>query len=144
MLTCCVLSSLCVVPVTLTLSNCSTAKMDVVIDLQHRTSRSVPKWGAGCRGGVRRAEATSSVCVMFLSPECVEAPGPFAWVGQSRYRLQLEPEEVLRLPLRACFLQAGVYNLNTPRVFAKPSEQAAVCERSQQTAAPALIIITNA
>lgn len=36
------LSSLCVVPVTLTLSNCSMAKMDVIIDLQHKSSRLVP------------------------------------------------------------------------------------------------------
>lgn len=70
--------------------------------------------------------------------------GSFTWVGQSQYKLQLEPEQVSCLSLRACFLQAGVYNLNTPRVFAKPSEQAAVSETSQQTATPALIIVNNA
>lgn len=70
--------------------------------------------------------------------------GSFTWVGQSQYKLQLEPEQVSCLSLRACFLQAGVYNLNTPRVFAKPSEQAAMSETSQQTATPALIIVNNA
>lgn len=68
----------------------------------------------------------------------------FTWVGQSQYRLQLEPEQASSLSLRACFLQAGVYNLNTPRVFARPAEQAALSETSQQTATPALIVITSA
>lgn len=70
--------------------------------------------------------------------------GSFTWVGQSQFKLQLEPEQVWCLSLRACFLQAGVYNLNTARVFAQPSEQAAMSEKSQQTATPALIIINNA
>lgn len=84
----------------------------------------------------------SSVCLVF-SPESAEVPGSFTWVGQSQYRLQLQPEQVSCLTLRACFLQAGVYNLNTARVFARPSEQAAVCENNQQMATPALIIINN-
>ncbi|XP_068449315.1 trafficking protein particle complex subunit 8 isoform X2 [Clinocottus analis] len=108
--------SLCVVPVTLTLSNCSSAPVDVLIDLRHKSS----------------------------SPESLEVHSSFTWVGQTQYKLQLQPQEVLCLTLRACFLQAGVYNLNTPRVFAKPAEQGAMCETSQQAASPALIIINSA
>lgn len=109
-------ASLCVVPVTLTLSNCSLAQVDVIIDMQHKST----------------------------STESLEVHSSFTWVGQTQYKLQLKPQEVLCLTLRACFLQAGVYNLNTHRVFAKPAEQAAMCETSQQTASPALIIINNA
>uniref|UniRef100_A0A8C4HXV7 Trafficking protein particle complex subunit 8 n=1 Tax=Dicentrarchus labrax TaxID=13489 RepID=A0A8C4HXV7_DICLA len=108
--------SLCVVPVTLTLSNCSLAQVDVIIDLRHKST----------------------------SPESMEVHSSFTWVGQTQYKLQLKPQEVLCLTLRACFLQAGVYNLNTPRVFAKPTGQGAMCETSQQTSIPALIIINNA
>lgn len=108
--------SLCLVPVTLTLSNCSLAQVDVIIDLRHKST----------------------------SPESLEVHSSFAWVGQSQYKLQLKPKEVLCLTLQACFLQAGVYNLNTPRVFAKPSEQSTMCETSQQTATPALIVISDA
>uniref|UniRef100_A0A8C3G8W7 Trafficking protein particle complex subunit 8 n=1 Tax=Cyclopterus lumpus TaxID=8103 RepID=A0A8C3G8W7_CYCLU len=108
--------SLCVVPVTLTLSNCSSAPVDVLIDLRHKSS----------------------------SPESLEVHSSFTWVGQTQYKLQLKPLEVLCLTLRACFLQAGVYNLNTPRVFAKLAEQGAMCETSQQAASPALIIINSA
>jgi len=39
---CLCVSSLCVVPVTLTLSNCSSAPVDVLIDLRHKSSRYVP------------------------------------------------------------------------------------------------------
>ncbi|KAM8874029.1 trafficking protein particle complex subunit 8 isoform 2-T2 [Spinachia spinachia] len=109
--------SLCMVPVTLTLSNCSSAPVDVLIDLRHKSP----------------------------SPECVEVHSSFTWVGRTQYKLQLKPQEVLCVTLRACFLQPGVYNLNTPRVFAKPTQQGAVCETdSQQAASPALIIINNA
>lgn len=85
-----------------------------------------------------------NVCCASSSPESVEVHGSFTWVGRTQYKLQLEPQQVLCVTLRACFLQAGVYNLNTPRVFAKPTQQAAVCETSQQAASPALIIINNA
>uniref|UniRef100_A0A8D0A440 Trafficking protein particle complex subunit 8 n=1 Tax=Sander lucioperca TaxID=283035 RepID=A0A8D0A440_SANLU len=107
--------SLCVVPVSLTLSNCSSAQVDVLIDLRHRST----------------------------SGESLEVHSSFTWVGQTQYKLQLQPQQVLGLTLRACFLQPGVYNLNTPRVFAKPAEQDAMCETSQQTASPALIIISS-
>lgn len=80
----------------------------------------------------------------FFSPESLEVHSPFTWVGQTQYKLQLKPRQVLCLSLQACFLQAGVYNLNTLRVFAKPAEQDTMCETSQQTANPALIIISNA
>uniref|UniRef100_A0A667WZ17 Trafficking protein particle complex subunit 8 n=1 Tax=Myripristis murdjan TaxID=586833 RepID=A0A667WZ17_9TELE len=112
--------SLCVVPVTLTLSNCSLAQVDVVIDLRHKTSP--PSF----------------------NPESLEVHSSFTWLGQTQYKLQLKAQEVLCLALRACFLQTGVYNLNTPRVFAKPANQGVMCETSQQTASPALIIINNA
>ncbi|XP_028258909.1 trafficking protein particle complex subunit 8 [Parambassis ranga] len=107
--------SLCLVPVTLILSNCSLAHVDVLIDLRHKNT----------------------------SPDSVEVHTSFAWVGQSQYKLKLKPQEVHCLPLRACFLQAGVYNLNTLRIFAKLAENSAVCEASQQSASPALIIINN-
>lgn len=67
----------------------------------------------------------------------------FSWVGQTYYKLQLKPRDMLCVTLQACFFQAGVYNLNTPQVFAKPSDQGAKLETSQQTASPALIIINN-
>ncbi|XP_053285901.1 trafficking protein particle complex subunit 8 isoform X1 [Pleuronectes platessa] len=108
--------SLCLVPVTLTLSNCSMALVDVFIDLRHKSN----------------------------SQESLEVHNSFTWVGQTQYKMQLKPQEVLCLTLRACFLQAGVYNINTPRVFAKPAKQVALSETSQQTASPALIIINNA
>ncbi|XP_037837247.1 trafficking protein particle complex subunit 8 isoform X2 [Kryptolebias marmoratus] len=105
--------SLCLVPVTLTLSNCSLALIDVIIDLRHKST----------------------------SLESLEVHSSFAWVGQSQYKLQLSQQEVVSLTLKACFFRAGVYNLNTPRVFAKPADQSSMCETSQQTASPALIII---
>uniref|UniRef100_A0A8C6PRM7 Trafficking protein particle complex subunit 8 n=1 Tax=Nothobranchius furzeri TaxID=105023 RepID=A0A8C6PRM7_NOTFU len=108
-------SSLCLVPVTLTLSNCSVALVDVIIDLRHNST----------------------------SSESLEVHGSFSWVGQTQYKLQLGQQEVVSLTLRACFFRAGVYNLNTPRVLARPTEQNSVCETSQQTASPALIIIIN-
>ncbi|KAK0133256.1 Trafficking protein particle complex subunit 8 [Merluccius polli] len=114
---------LCVVPVTLTLSNCSLAEVDVLIDLRHKT----------------------------ISPDSLEVHGSFTWLGQTQYRRRLRPQEVVRLPLRACFLHAGVYNLSTPRVFAKlttpakkkEEEECVGVETSQQAASPALIIITS-
>ncbi|XP_051501552.1 trafficking protein particle complex subunit 8-like isoform X2 [Myxocyprinus asiaticus] len=107
--------SLCMVPVTLTLSNCSLAQVDVIIDLRHKTT----------------------------SPESLEVHGSFTWLGQTQYKLQLQAQEVYRLSLKACFFQAGVYNLGTPRVFAKLAQTSAMCETSQQSAMPALIIINS-
>ncbi|XP_040926107.1 trafficking protein particle complex subunit 8 isoform X2 [Betta splendens] len=107
--------SLCLVPVTLTLSNCSLAHVDVIIDLRHKS----------------------------LSPESLEVHSSFSWVGQTQYKLHLKPQEMLCVTLRACFFKAGVYNLNTSRIFARPAGQGAMCQTSQQTASPALIIINN-
>uniref|UniRef100_A0AAR2INL4 Trafficking protein particle complex 8 n=1 Tax=Pygocentrus nattereri TaxID=42514 RepID=A0AAR2INL4_PYGNA len=107
--------SLCMVPVTLTLSNCSLAQVDVIIDLRHKTT----------------------------SPESLEVHGSFTWLGQTQYKLQLRPQEVHGLSLKACFFQAGVYNLGTPRVFAKLAQSGTMCETSQQSAMPALIIINS-
>ncbi|XP_067086412.1 trafficking protein particle complex subunit 8 isoform X2 [Osmerus mordax] len=107
--------SLCMVPVTLTLSNCSLAQVEVFIDLRNKLT----------------------------SPESFEVHGSFTWLGQTQYKLQLKAQEVMCVSLRACFLHAGVYNLGTPRVFAKLADQASVCETSQQTAPPALIIINS-
>ncbi|XP_057208656.1 trafficking protein particle complex subunit 8 isoform X5 [Triplophysa rosa] len=109
------LKSLCMVPVTLTLSNCSLAQVDIIIDLRHKTT----------------------------SPESLEVHGSFTWLGQTQYKLQLQAQEVYRLSLKACFFQAGVYNLGTPRVFAKLAQTSAMCETSQQSAMPALIIING-
>ncbi|XP_054880101.1 trafficking protein particle complex subunit 8 isoform X2 [Poeciliopsis prolifica] len=108
--------SLCLVPVTLTLSNCSLVQIDVIIDLRQKSS----------------------------SSESLEVHTSFAWVGQTQYKLQLGCQEMVRLTLQACFFRAGVYNLNTPLVFAKPAEHTTLCESSQQTTTPALIIINNA
>ncbi|KAM9435852.1 trafficking protein particle complex subunit 8 isoform 2-T2 [Clarias gariepinus] len=107
--------SLCMVPVTLTLSNCSLAQVDVIIDLRQKTT----------------------------SPESLEVHGAFTWLGQTQYKLQLRAQEVHQLSLKACFFQGGVYNLGTPRVFAKLAESGTMCETSQQSAMPALIIINS-
>lgn len=91
------------------------------------------------------------------STDTLEVHGSFTWLGQTQYRRRLRPQEVTRLPLHACFLHAGVYNLSTPRVFAKFTAPAKVVgekvvvggdggvgvETSQQAASPALIIITS-
>ncbi|XP_044279679.1 trafficking protein particle complex subunit 8 isoform X3 [Varanus komodoensis] len=107
--------SLCIVPVTLLLSNCSQAVVDVIIDLRHKTT----------------------------SPETLEIHGSFTWLGQTQYKLQLKSQEVSSLQLKACFVHTGVYNLGTPRVFAKLSDQVTLFETSQQNSMPALIIINN-
>ncbi|KAM5219682.1 trafficking protein particle complex subunit 8 isoform 5-T5 [Hipposideros larvatus] len=107
--------SLCLVPVTLLLSNCSKADVDVIVDLRHKTT----------------------------SPEALEIHGSFTWLGQTQYKLQLKSEEIHTLQLKACFVHTGVYNLGTPRVFAKLSDQVSVFETSQQNSMPALIIINN-
>ncbi|XP_021120775.1 trafficking protein particle complex subunit 8 isoform X5 [Heterocephalus glaber] len=107
--------SLCLVPVTLLLSNCSKADVDVIVDLRHKTT----------------------------SPEALEIHGSFPWLGQTQYKLQLKSREIHSLQLKACFVHTGVYNLGTPRVFAKLSDQVTVFETSQQNSMPALIIITD-
>ncbi|GAA6076315.1 trafficking protein particle complex subunit 8 isoform X1, partial [Tachysurus ichikawai] len=107
--------SLCMVPVTLTLSNCSLAQVDVIVDLRQKTT----------------------------SPESLEVHGAFTWLGQTQYKLQLRPQEVHQLSLKACFFQAGVYNLGTARIFAKLAQSGTMCETSQQSAMPALIIINS-
>ncbi|XP_074843341.1 trafficking protein particle complex subunit 8 isoform X6 [Carettochelys insculpta] len=107
--------SLCLVPVTLLLSNCSQADVDVIIDLRHKTT----------------------------SPEALEIHGSFTWLGQTQYKLQLKSQEVHSLQLKACFVRTGVYNLGTPRVFAKLADQVTLFETSQQNSMPALIIINN-
>uniref|UniRef100_A0A8C6QZ68 Trafficking protein particle complex 8 n=2 Tax=Nannospalax galili TaxID=1026970 RepID=A0A8C6QZ68_NANGA len=108
--------SLCSVPVTLLLSNCSKADVDVIVDLRHKTT----------------------------SPEALEVHGSFTWLGQTQYKLQLKSQEIHSLQLKACFVHTGVYNLGTPRVFAKLSDQVTVFETSQQNSMPALIIINDA
>ncbi|XP_039189439.1 trafficking protein particle complex subunit 8 isoform X2 [Crotalus tigris] len=107
--------SLCIVPVTLLLSNCSEADVDVIIDLRHKTT----------------------------SPETLEIHGSFTWLGQTQYKLQLKAHEVSNLQLKACFVHTGVYNLGTPRIFAKLSHQVTLFETSQQNSVPALIIINS-
>lgn len=129
------------VPVTLTLSNCSLAQVDVIIDLRHKTTRYI--------SGSDQIEICTCTCVftffllVFFSPESLEVHGSFTWLGQTQYKLQLQAQEVYRLSLKACFFQAGVYNLGTPRVFAKLAQTSAMCETSQQSAMPALIIINS-
>ncbi|XP_063651641.1 trafficking protein particle complex subunit 8 isoform X4 [Pan troglodytes] len=77
------------------------------------------------------------------SPEALEIHGSFTWLGQTQYKLQLKSQEIHSLQLKACFVHTGVYNLGTPRVFAKLSDQVTVFETSQQNSMPALIIINN-
>ncbi|OXB81697.1 UNVERIFIED_CONTAM: hypothetical protein H355_008946 [Colinus virginianus] len=91
------------------------AVVDVMIDLRHKTT----------------------------SPEALEIHGSFTWLGQTQYKLQLKSQEVYSLQLKACFVHTGVYNLGTPRVFAKLVDQATLFETSQQNSMPALIIINN-
>ncbi|XP_004579627.2 trafficking protein particle complex subunit 8 isoform X2 [Ochotona princeps] len=107
--------SLCLVPVTLLLSNCSQADVDVIVDLQHKTA----------------------------SSETVEIHGSFTWLGQTQYKFQLKGQEMHSLQLKACFVHTGVYNLGTPRVFAKLSDQVTMFETSQQNSMPALIVINS-
>uniref|UniRef100_A0A8D0W4Z5 Trafficking protein particle complex subunit 8 n=1 Tax=Sus scrofa TaxID=9823 RepID=A0A8D0W4Z5_PIG len=76
-------------------------------------------------------------------PEALEIHGSFTWLGQTQYKLQLKSQEIHSLQLKACFVHTGVYNLGTPRVFAKLSDQVTVFETSQQNSMPALIIINN-
>ncbi|CAH2285036.1 trafficking particle complex subunit 8 isoform X1 [Pelobates cultripes] len=108
--------SLCLVPVTLVLSNSSQAEVDVIVDLRHKTT----------------------------SPEALEVHGSFTWLGQTQYKLQLKSHEVFSLKLNACFVHTGIYNLGTPRVFAKLANQVTLFETNQQSSMPALIVINNA
>ncbi|XP_072425838.1 trafficking protein particle complex subunit 8 isoform X1 [Chiloscyllium punctatum] len=107
--------SLCLVPVTLVLFNCCQIEVDIIIDLRHKAT----------------------------SPEMLEVHGSFTWLGQTQYKIQLKGQEVYTVPLKACFVHAGVYNLGTPRVFARLADQNVQCETSQQNSTPALIIINN-
>lgn len=90
--------------------------------------------------GRRTADSGSSPC----SADGLGLHSVFSWVGQTFYKLRLKPQAVLCVRLQACFFQPGVYNLNTPQVFAKPADQGAELETSQQAASPALIIINSA
>ncbi|XP_069587351.1 trafficking protein particle complex subunit 8 isoform X3 [Ranitomeya imitator] len=107
--------SLCVVPVTLVLSNSSQADVEVIIDLRLKTT----------------------------GPEALEIHGSFTWLGQTQYKLQLKSHEVFSLKLNACFVHTGIYNLGTPRVFAKLANQVTLFETNQQSSMPALIVINN-
>uniref|UniRef100_A0A3Q2XN36 Trafficking protein particle complex subunit 8 n=1 Tax=Hippocampus comes TaxID=109280 RepID=A0A3Q2XN36_HIPCM len=112
--------SVCVVPVSLVLSNCYWTDVDVTVDLRHKTS----------------------------SSEWSECACSFAWVGQTRYRLSLCPRQTRHLELRACFLAPGVYNINTHGVCAAPAprqdgDSATQAEVAQHSAGPALIVIAD-
>ncbi|XP_069477067.1 trafficking protein particle complex subunit 8 isoform X2 [Ambystoma mexicanum] len=107
--------SRCLVPVSLVLSNCSQADVDVIIDLRHKTT----------------------------SPEALEIHGSFTWLGQTQYKLLLKSQQVYSVQLKACFVHTGIYNLGTPRVFAKLADQVTLFETSQQNSMPALIVINS-
>lgn len=107
-------SSMCVVSVSLTLTNLSLSTAQVSVELQHRAT------GEG-----------ADPCALF------------SWVGKSQYRVVLSPEEVLALPLRACFYSAGVYDLSSCRVLVRPIQSDAPPE-SVHSHCPALIVINNA
>ncbi|CAL9696434.1 unnamed protein product [Knipowitschia caucasica] len=107
-------SSLCTVCVCLTLTNVSVDPAQVSVELQHTT--------AG---------------------ESLEPCSLFSWVGKSVYRAVLSPEQELRLPLRACFYSAGVYDLSRCRVLVRPTLSDAPPE-SVRGYGPALIVINNA
>ncbi|XP_020783321.2 trafficking protein particle complex subunit 8 isoform X2 [Boleophthalmus pectinirostris] len=107
-------SSMCVVCVSLTLTNMSVSAAQVSVELQHRNS----------------GEAADP-CTLF------------SWVGKSQYRVMLGPEEVRCLPLHACFYSAGVYDLSSCRVLVRPAQSDALPE-SIHSHGPALIVINNA
>ncbi|XP_078254155.1 trafficking protein particle complex subunit 8 isoform X2 [Rhinoraja longicauda] len=107
--------SLCLVPVTLVLFNCCQIEVDIIVDLRHKAT----------------------------SPEMLDVHGSFTWLGQTTYKIQLKGQEVRTVALKACFAHAGVYNLGTPRVFARLADQNVQCETSQQNSSPALIIINS-
>ncbi|XP_053570976.1 trafficking protein particle complex subunit 8 isoform X2 [Bombina bombina] len=107
--------SLCLVPVTLVLSNSSQAVVDVIVDLRHKAT----------------------------SPEALDVHGSFTWLGQTQYKLQLKSHEIFSLQLKACFVHTGIYNLGTPRVFAKLANQVTLYEANQQSSMPALIVINS-
>ncbi|XP_033820715.1 trafficking protein particle complex subunit 8 [Periophthalmus magnuspinnatus] len=107
-------SSMCVVCVSLTLTNMSVSVAHVSVELQHRASGEV-----------------ADQCTLF------------SWVGKSLYRVVLGPEEVRCLPLRACFYSAGVYDLSSCRVLVRPAQSDALPE-SIHSYGPALIVINNA
>lgn len=107
-------SSMCVVSVRLTLTNLSLSAAQVSVELQQRA-----------------AGEAADPCTLF------------SWVGKSQYRVVLSPEEVLCLPLRACFYSAGVYDLSSCRVLVRPIQSDALPE-SVHSHCPALIIINNA
>lgn len=107
-------------------------------------------WNLG--ENLRLRESCKLVCMpwiqrnnfaFFFSPEALEIHGSFTWLGQTQYKLQLKSQEVYSLQLKACFVHTGVYNLGTPRVFAKLVDQVTLFETSQQNSMPALIIINN-
>ncbi|KAK7889003.1 hypothetical protein WMY93_024563 [Mugilogobius chulae] len=106
-------SSMCVVCVSLTLTNVSVSTAQVSVELQQRAS----------------GEAEDS-CRLF------------SWVGKSQYRVVLSPDQVLSLPLRACFYSAGVYDLSSCRVLVRPAQSDALPE-SVHSHCPALIVINN-
>lgn len=95
-------------------------------------------WGKCMKQNIFQLTFSSS-----FSPEALEIHGSFTWLGQTQYKLQLKSQEIHSLQLKACFVHTGVYNLGTPRVFAKLSDQVTVFETSQQNSMPALIIINN-
>ncbi|XP_077463762.1 trafficking protein particle complex subunit 8-like [Stigmatopora argus] len=108
--------SVCVVPVELTLSNRCPTDVDVTVDLGLKTIS---------RDGDERS---------------------FAWVGQTRHRLTLAPRQSRLLPLRACFVRPGVYDLNTPAVSAAPSPPFAAAAGdpvAQRTGGPALLLVAD-
>ncbi|XP_078543490.1 trafficking protein particle complex subunit 8 isoform X1 [Lissotriton helveticus] len=108
--------SRCLVPVSLVLSNCSQAEVDVIIDLRHKAT----------------------------SPEALEIHGSFTWLGQTQYKILLKSQQVYSVQLKACFVHTGIYNLGTPRVFARLADQLTLFEASPQNSMPALIVINSA
>ncbi|NWH17533.1 TPPC8 protein, partial [Grus americana] len=78
----------------------------------------------------------NNIVTFFFSPEALEIHGSFTWLGQTQYKLQLKSQEVYSLQLKACFVHTGVYNLGTPRVFAKLVDQVTLFETSQQNSMP--------
>lgn len=87
-LTHCSLSSLCVVPVTLTLSNCAMAKMDVMVDLQHKPTRLVCSGRGTCHlltPIVRSTCWNVLICYVLCSAQSLQmCPVPLpGWVSAS-------------------------------------------------------------
>lgn len=93
------------VTVQLQMFNCSSSKLDVLIDTTKKTDRSSPE---ASRTPLPPANDTSTLS--------------FTWIGHSLTQFDMEPTSTKTVPLRACFVKPGVYNLSNITVTARPTD----------------------